>query len=281
MNWIQDELDFVPIDDRFSQAAQVWKYEDKSHHVSDEGNDGWIRIVRNGAIAVFDFHAQYGYAADWRTGGIAYVDYQVLASIELMGSPEYETALAAAQHYLRVFRAEALVHMTLRRDMPTIFLAEFCEEWRKYSNYLPDPVTILGLWKKYAPLVAEHDAISPIKVSFFSVFRDIAKWAYDKAYPSKGWIYLIPEPVKGTYKIGKAADPDDRIGTFEVKLPFDVNCEHLVRCTDRHKLESSLHRYYESKRVAGEWFALTPYDVAKIKALTYVDDISAALDMLK
>lgn len=78
-----------------------------------------------------------------------------------------------------------------------------------------------------------------------------------------GYVYLIQSPT--TYwKIGRTSDPNDRIKTFNVKLPFEVNYKHLIKTSDMYTLESNLHIKYASKRVEGEWFALTEDDVIEI-----------------
>lgn len=82
-----------------------------------------------------------------------------------------------------------------------------------------------------------------------------------------GYVYLI-HADNGLYKIGSTADPDDRMRTFKLRLPFDVEYEHLIETEDRGALERLLHRRFASKRInKGEWFRLDDEDVAYIKSL--------------
>lgn len=81
-----------------------------------------------------------------------------------------------------------------------------------------------------------------------------------------GFVYLIRSEV-GYYKIGRTVNPDDRIRTFSVRLPFRVEYEHLIKCEDQRALEKQLHTKFADKRIDGEWFELTPDDVAYIKSL--------------
>lgn len=83
---------------------------------------------------------------------------------------------------------------------------------------------------------------------------------------TEGFVYLLKSEV-GFYKIGHAANPNDRIRTFNVKLPFQVEFEHLIKCKDRFTAERKLHKRYADKRLNGEWFHLTADDVAAIKAI--------------
>jgi hypothetical protein len=87
--------------------------------------------------------------------------------------------------------------------------------------------------------------------------------------PKPGYVYLIKSP-SGHYKIGRAIDPHDRVRTFGVQLPFEVEIIALIQTDDYVRLEKSLHAYFESQRVNGEWFNLSPADVEYIKSLSGV-----------
>lgn len=81
-----------------------------------------------------------------------------------------------------------------------------------------------------------------------------------------GYVYLI-QAASGFYKIGRTANPKNRIRTFSVKLPFEVDYLCLIKTKNMYKLERELHKRYEKKRVRGEWFKLSPADVEYIKGL--------------
>lgn len=84
--------------------------------------------------------------------------------------------------------------------------------------------------------------------------------------PTPGYVYLLQSDT-GHYKIGRSKDPDNRIKTFGVKLPFEVEYIALIETEDMVKLETDLHDLYDHKRVNGEWFDLSPEDVELIKGL--------------
>lgn len=95
-----------------------------------------------------------------------------------------------------------------------------------------------------------------------------AQKAVRKANKTKaGFVYVVKQVGGDHYKIGRTADPDDRLRTFNVKLPFPVEFEILIKCDDMYKLESDLHYQYASKRVRGEWFALDTDDLEAIRGL--------------
>lgn len=81
-----------------------------------------------------------------------------------------------------------------------------------------------------------------------------------------GFIYLI-KADNGFYKIGRTSDPEDRIRTFAVKLPFEVEYVCVVNTPDMYALEAKLHLKFADRRVNGEWFELTPDDVDYIRGL--------------
>jgi hypothetical protein len=87
-----------------------------------------------------------------------------------------------------------------------------------------------------------------------------------KSRTRAGYVYLLQSPT-GYYKIGRTRDPSDRIKTFSVKLPFEVEYIIVISTFDMVKLETDLHHKYANKRIEGEWFELSSADVAYIKGL--------------
>lgn len=82
----------------------------------------------------------------------------------------------------------------------------------------------------------------------------------------EGYVYLVQSPTT-YYKIGRTVNPADRMKTFKVTLPFEVEFKHLIKTNDMYTLERDLHTKYAARRVNGEWFALTEDDVAEICAM--------------
>lgn len=81
-----------------------------------------------------------------------------------------------------------------------------------------------------------------------------------------GFVYLI-QSISGAYKIGRTVNPNNRMATFTVKLPFEVEYVCVIQCEDMYSLERQLHTQFANKRVNGEWFNLSPEDVEYIKGL--------------
>ena len=71
----------------------------------------------------------------------------------------------------------------------------------------------------------------------------------------------------GAHKIGHSRNPENRIKTFNVKLPFEVEFIKVIKVRDMKGMERKLHKYFENKRINGEWFNLDPEDVEYIKSI--------------
>ncbi len=80
----------------------------------------------------------------------------------------------------------------------------------------------------------------------------------------EGFVYILKSET-GHYKIGKTTNPDNRIKTFSVKLPFRVEYELLIPSEDHNALEIELHTRFAYCRLDGEWFALTDGDVNDLR----------------
>lgn len=81
-----------------------------------------------------------------------------------------------------------------------------------------------------------------------------------------GYVYLLQSPTSA-YKIGRTRNPNDRMKTFGIQLPFEVEFICVIKAEDMIELERKLHDKFADKRVGGEWFRLTLEDVEYIKGL--------------
>jgi hypothetical protein len=95
-----------------------------------------------------------------------------------------------------------------------------------------------------------------------------ASEAVGHIYPTGEYVYLIQDTsVTGYFKIGKTNNPSRRMYDFGVLLPMQVKVIHVIPCQNMSRLEAELHRQYRDQRINGEWFALSPDDIAYIKQL--------------
>lgn len=106
----------------------------------------------------------------------------------------------------------------------------------------------------------------PVDTGRYDTIENLS--AYPALVEPAGYVYLVREKSEGYFKIGRTRKPQDRMATFDVKLPLIVGYICLIPSENMRALESALHRRFASKRVNGEWFALDAEDVAHIISLS-------------
>ena len=72
---------------------------------------------------------------------------------------------------------------------------------------------------------------------------------------ASGYVYFVQEHMNGSFKIGKTKN--------------------------RHQTEVAFHKYFYSKRLEGEWFALSKEDLAWIRSNKYTDEINQTITGIK
>lgn len=144
------------------------------------------------------------------------------------------------------------------------------------------PNTIKIIWNKREVMWGnQHEvfAFDHQDIEWFEKVRDVynglSQQTKDKADKRinyrKGYIYLLRAIAPHNYyKIGLSKDPATRIESMGVKLPFPIEPIHTFPTNDMYRTEKALHEKYADKRVNGEWFELSPEDVAGICAITEV-----------
>src|SRR5436309_386763 len=75
------------------------------------------------------------------------------------------------------------------------------------------------------------------------------------------FIYLMEDLRNGYFKIGRSANPGTRERTLQSEAP-QVVMRLSIPAAEEH--EKELHHRFSSKRIRGEWFALTANDVVSI-----------------
>lgn len=84
-----------------------------------------------------------------------------------------------------------------------------------------------------------------------------------------GWVYFIQ---CGEYvKIGLSADVDARLKALQTSTPYPLALIKKFAVPDPAQAEARLHVYFEDRRHAGEWFALTPDEISEVMDLDSID----------
>lgn len=99
----------------------------------------------------------------------------------------------------------------------------------------------------------------------------------DDEVSEKGYVYFIKEDYAGRIKIGKTRDINQRMDTFNVKLPFNVELIHVIESANYHYTEKLFHVLFDSKRVNGEWFNLNENDISWVKSGNYTKRIMGSI----
>ena len=99
----------------------------------------------------------------------------------------------------------------------------------------------------------------PPKISNTSVLGEIK---FDVCY-----LYLMHDTRNGYYKIGMSKEPQYRERTLQSEKPsIELVCTKELPSRDiARAFESALHNVFAEKRIRGEWFELSEYDVAILK----------------
>ena len=81
-----------------------------------------------------------------------------------------------------------------------------------------------------------------------------------------GYVYLIQ--FGSEYKIGTSNNVERRFRQLKTQMPYDGKIIHTIAAGDPMGIEAYWHKYFDSKRLKGEWFKLTADDVKYFKKRT-------------
>jgi hypothetical protein len=82
-----------------------------------------------------------------------------------------------------------------------------------------------------------------------------------------GYVYLAKHGRD--YKIGRSNDVTRRRREISLLLPNELEHVHVIETDDPEGIEAYWHRRFEKRRSRGEWFRLTPDDLAAFRRRRY------------
>jgi hypothetical protein len=81
-------------------------------------------------------------------------------------------------------------------------------------------------------------------------------------------IYLFSiKEIPNYYKIGISKEVHRRLADYNTAMPFTVVLEYSVEHPDFRSVEKALHKRFKHKRIKGEWFLLSDFEIAELKQI--------------
>lgn len=90
-------------------------------------------------------------------------------------------------------------------------------------------------------------------------------------------IYIL-ENVENFYKIGYSKNPQERVKQLSTGNSSELRLLKTFETKYDSKIEAYLKRYFNSKKIKGEWFDLSKEDIKKIDSL--IENKESQFDML-
>lgn len=139
---------------------------------------------------------------------------------------------------------------------------EFWDRWNEIQEMNPDSFYTDG---KIDIEKIQRDGLTHFIKS--ASFDSDGKLTECKLYNDHtGYVYLITSE-NGLTKIGKAEDVKSRFSQIDGSSPCKVEIHHCQLTKNCDDLEKLLHKEFSHKRVKGEWFNLSPDELARAKEM--------------
>lgn len=220
-----------------------------------------MAVFFNKVIDGFDFvylATEYDEPTDRYIAGV------VLQNTDQVDLPGFHDALNKAIAFVPL--VEMLAHYIMLANSPSLTGDRPFAAWS--SNHIDLTINDIEELLNQMEFFIEHENRSALA----ALQRLLREEEVRRATPinvrstTEGYVYLLQSPSKA-YKIGRTRTPENRLKTFGVQLPFEVEYICLIATSDMYRLERQLHQRFATKRINGEWFALTPEDIEFIKGL--------------
>ena len=86
----------------------------------------------------------------------------------------------------------------------------------------------------------------------------------------RGVVYVIGSEAHPYCKIGVTrVGAKKRLNEFQVGSPFKLHIVKEIHSSHCEQLEEILHEQFESNRIRGEWFQLSPNDINELDEYDY------------
>jgi hypothetical protein len=82
------------------------------------------------------------------------------------------------------------------------------------------------------------------------------------------WVYIAEAFTQSVYKIGYAKNVSNRLSSLQTSSPHELRVFHKFQTANSREAENALHKIFKEKKVRGEWYRLTPVDLAFISQIS-------------
>ena len=162
----------------------------------------------------------------------------------------FEKLVSAFRHYGRVAtEAELRMYRKIDKNFPA---------HTTFSNRFPSKAEMLIRLREWAISSKKYEDVAAMLDGY------VANTPLTATTPRvDGYVYLLGS---GAYfKIGRSDDLERRVKEIRVALPDSVSLIHSIQTDDPAGIEAYWHRRFADRRANGEWFKLSPADIAAFK----------------
>lgn len=184
------------------------------------------------------------------------VEY-LIPFLESNNSNEKSQATTAIKKLARAFPVESKKALILLDKN----LNDISPKIRHYTLSALERFTINEEIKEKIICLSKNDNKDYVRKAAIRIIRKKDIKSKKRYVGNRGIVYFISENLSGSIKIGKTQNLNNRLTTFGLKLPFDVELVYKFECGDCHQVEKFLHDYFKDKRKNGEWFDITKADI--------------------
>lgn len=201
-------------------------------------------------------------------------EYRLLKMEELYLAHEYRLKKQEEKEEQKRIKEQMREEARLQREIEEV--RKQAEKERKhYSNALEKAKKQLEECKTEEERIALLEKIDNFNLQLSEIEKQLKEVDYREANQRAGYVYVISNIGsfgENIYKIGmtRRLDPYDRISELsDASVPFDFDVHAMIFSDDAPKLESTLHKSFESKKLntintRREFFNVTLNEIEKV-----------------
>lgn len=116
--------------------------------------------------------------------------------------------------------------------------------------------------------IIEKNNVTRLRMSYKETQEKVLDSNYISSKLTQSMYYVYFLKSEYGFKIGKTKNINQRLKTFDVKLPFDVQLYAYIETKRMDDCEMFFHQLLQHRRINGEWFELFEVDFLEIERLS-------------